>query len=60
MSGRDEFTCSEQFQFHKGTIRTNFTLMERYELIKFQFHKGTIRTVAKMSWDAAKSKISIP
>ena len=33
-----------QFQFHKGTIRTVWKLENRDEKREFQFHKGTIRT----------------
>ena len=33
-----------EFQFHKGTIRTQRTRTERTLRRLFQFHKGTIRT----------------
>ena len=32
------------FQFHKGTIRTAFSLKAQGAQQLFQFHKGTIRT----------------
>ena len=32
------------FQFHKGTIKTSFTLYSNTYGAKFQFHKGTIKT----------------
>ena len=32
------------FQFHKGTIRTQFLVDLRLKQKQFQFHKGTIRT----------------
>ena len=36
---------AEEFQFHKGAIRTQFkTLAIYFLLILFQFHKGAIRT----------------
>ena len=37
------FFC-KLFQFHKGTIKTQFTYQMMLLLIKFQFHKGTIKT----------------
>ena len=33
-----------QFQFHKGTIRTEVQVNNMKTGQKFQFHKGTIRT----------------
>ena len=33
-----------EFQFHKGTIRTENGAIVTYPLNRFQFHKGTIRT----------------
>ena len=33
-----------QFQFHKGTIRTSDTAQGSGTSATFQFHKGTIRT----------------
>ena len=33
-----------QFQFHKGTIRTDTTVLSAILSSLFQFHKGTIRT----------------
>ena len=48
-----------QFQFHKGTIRTEVTDIRCLTDNKFQFHKGTIRTflsVVKLSL----TTISIP
>ena len=38
-------SLSSLFQFHKGTIRTNYFTMSFKNIILFQFHKGTIRTV---------------
>ena len=35
---------NEQFQFHKGTIRTNMLGSHAENSSEFQFHKGTIRT----------------
>ena len=32
------------FQFHKGTIRTEYFVRFQFVVVKFQFHKGTIRT----------------
>ena len=45
LSGRGRRT-TEQFQFHKGTIRTMClsTKIISKKLFQFQFHKGTIRT----------------
>ena len=37
-------TRRNQFQFHKGTIRTQPDFAEVSKFAKFQFHKGTIRT----------------
>ena len=38
-----------EFQFHKGTIKTN-QIGEMYaDKLKFQFHKGTIKTQDKSS-----------
>ena len=34
-----------QFQFHKGTIRTDLSHRHMFTAQVFQFHKGTIRTV---------------
>ena len=33
------------FQFHKGTIRTDYTKVVQENSFLFQFHKGTIRTI---------------
>ena len=33
-----------KFQFHKGTIKTPFSLYSDPFRTKFQFHKGTIKT----------------
>ena len=33
-----------QFQFHKGTIKTEIAEIDGQKTIKFQFHKGTIKT----------------
>ena len=35
-----------EFQFHKGTIRTYYNIYQ-FRHIKFQFHKGTIRTIQR-------------
>ena len=40
--------CGE-FQFHKGTIRTELEEETRFEDALFQFHKGTIRTVISIT-----------
>ena len=41
------------FQFHKGTIRTDFEDNLYNFLFQFQFHKGTIRTFsAVIQYDA--------
>ena len=37
-----------EFQFHKGTIRTNAATLVTAAKLKFQFHKGTIRTLGLM------------
>ena len=34
-----------EFQFHKGTIKTQFGWIWGYSIQKFQFHKGTIKTL---------------
>ena len=36
--------CHFQFQFHKGTIKTDDTAAGAREQHQFQFHKGTIKT----------------
>ena len=36
--------ASAAFQFHKGTIRTQFADFKVNNDAQFQFHKGTIRT----------------
>ena len=33
------------FQFHKGTIRTDYFVSNKPFSFEFQFHKGTIRTL---------------
>ena len=33
------------FQFHKGTIKTETELRDKFRKLLFQFHKGTIKTV---------------
>ena len=33
-----------KFQFHKGTIKTNFSMVSSWLISAFQFHKGTIKT----------------
>ena len=38
----DTKACS--FQFHKGTIKTDFILNHADVTMPFQFHKGTIKT----------------
>ena len=35
------------FQFHKGTIRTEFATPPTALFNSFQFHKGTIRTLSE-------------
>ena len=51
--------CCRLFQFHKGTIKTEWTEIKEIGFWKFQFHKGTIKTN-----DEARAKlikrISIP
>ena len=37
------------FQFHKGTIKTNYTIICKFIQNKFQFHKGTIKTFSPLS-----------
>ena len=40
-----------EFQFHKGTIRTNGRIREDRQILQFQFHKGTIRTFQRvLAW----------
>ena len=47
-----------QFQFHKGTIRTqNSKLMGDFRF-KFQFHKGTIRTLYRAMEQAVHSRFN--
>ena len=36
------------FQFHKGTIKTNFLLQALNTMTTFQFHKGTIKPLERM------------
>ena len=36
------------FQFHKGTIRTDFPSKSYHSQFLFQFHKGTIRTMREV------------
>ena len=38
------FNALPEFQFHKGTIRTQNIIKMGYDNQLFQFHKGTIRT----------------
>ena len=47
------------FQFHKGTIRTQFGSESVVNLNLFQFHKGTIRTINPQV-NQNLSDISIP
>ena len=48
-----------EFQFHKGSIKTNAANAEREEVLKFQFHKGSIKTM--LSWHVmTTSAVSIP
>ena len=35
---------NQQFQFHKGTIKTTASLQQEGKIQAFQFHKGTIKT----------------
>ena len=39
------YQVTPQFQFHKGTIRTDIISQLRKPSQPFQFHKGTIRTI---------------
>ena len=48
-----------EFQFHKGTIRTNLLAQLKNAELVFQFHKGTIRTSA-FSEKETPDWISIP
>ena len=48
-----------QFQFHKGTIRTDTTVLSAILSSLFQFHKGTIRTYVLCN-EKSFSLISIP
>ena len=34
----------DRFQFHKGTIKTQWRIVYHTDFEKFQFHKGTIKT----------------
>ena len=48
-----------EFQFHKGTIKTEDVVRYSLVITLFQFHKGTIKTkVFSFSW--SKILISIP
>ena len=42
--GTFSFDTREQFQFHKGTIKTLHQILHLLLSIIFQFHKGTIKT----------------
>ena len=42
-------TSTPKFQFHKGTIRTQFGSESVVNLNLFQFHKGTIRTFRSLN-----------
>ena len=33
-----------EFQFHKGTIKTDLSHSDVFSVAPFQFHKGTIKT----------------
>ena len=48
-----------QFQFHKGTIRTQYRLQPGAKS-EFQFHKGTIRTSMQVRSQTHCFHISIP
>ena len=39
-----QIACNPEFQFHKGTIKTQYLLKYRDRTLLFQFHKGTIKT----------------
>ena len=43
------------FQFHKGTIKTDWSFEEQVLAHLFQFHKGTIKTADKDEWIPSKS-----
>ena len=51
-----------QFQFHKGTIRTQWANMLVNSIMTFQFHKGTIRTfvvVVSSPFDSCFNSIKV-
>ena len=50
----------KQFQFHKGTIRTQPLAHLSHAMLLFQFHKGTIRTVSAPATHGSCPRISIP
>ena len=50
----------QEFQFHKGTIRTQILLAHGGRCWTFQFHKGTIRTYLLCNKQDAYTTISIP
>ena len=52
-------TLTTAFQFHKGTIRTNFFVNQKVYTLQFQFHKGTIRTLIG-NGERGQFAISIP
>ena len=45
------FWLSNEFQFHKGTIKTPLRRLHGKPVIIFQFHKGTIKTGKDASGD---------
>ncbi len=40
----DHAVVHQQFQFHKGSIKTVELLLAVFLLVLFQFHKGSIKT----------------
>ena len=49
----------EQFQFHKGAIKTKYTIKDYTAKIAFQFHKGAIKTTASHG-SRCLIRVSIP
>ncbi len=47
------------FQFHKGTIKTLYTIFGGVVYTLFQFHKGTIKTLGSIL-RSSLARISIP
>ncbi len=54
------FKALAEFQFHKGTIKTQGINTAAQTFIAFQFHKGTIKTIRQQYTFERIGIISIP